>query len=70
MAVQHDQSVSDAQRASWLESQGWRVTRFWNNDILTNTEGVLMTILQALQDGQTLTRLASLGTLSRGAGEG
>jgi hypothetical protein len=33
-------------------------------------EGVLTAILQALQDGQTLTCLATLGTLSRDAGEG
>ena len=38
---QHDQSSADTQRTAWLESQGWRVMRFWNNDTLTNTEGVL-----------------------------
>src|SRR5713226_1448315 len=48
---QHDQSAADAQRTAWLESHGWRVIRFWNNDILANTEGVLTTILEALRDG-------------------
>ncbi|HEX9490080.1 MAG TPA: endonuclease domain-containing protein [Stellaceae bacterium] len=48
---QHDQSATDAQRTAWLESGGWRVIRFWNNDILTNSEGVLTTILDALRDG-------------------
>jgi very-short-patch-repair endonuclease len=48
---QHDESISDARRTAWLESQGWRVIRFWNNDILANTEGVLSTLLQALRDG-------------------
>jgi very-short-patch-repair endonuclease len=47
---QHDESPSDARRTAWLEGQGWRVLRFWNNDILANTEGVVSTILQALSE--------------------
>jgi very-short-patch-repair endonuclease len=45
---QHDESKSDARRT---ESQGWRVIRFWNNDILANTEGVVSTILEVLRNG-------------------
>ena len=45
---QHDASASDAMRTAWLEEQGWRVLRFWNNDVLTNTEGVVETILKEL----------------------
>ncbi len=48
---QHNESTADLRRTAWLESEGWRVIRFWNNDILANTEGVLSTILQALQHG-------------------
>ena len=48
---QHNESTADIRRTAWLESQGWRVIRFWNNDILVNTEGVLSTILRALQHG-------------------
>jgi very-short-patch-repair endonuclease len=48
---QHNESAADERRTAWLESQGWRVVRFWNNDILVNTEGVLAAILQALKDG-------------------
>ena len=48
---QHDENMADALRTAWLESQGWRVLRFWNNDILANTEGVMETVLQALRDG-------------------
>ncbi len=48
---QHNESTADIRRTAWLESEGWRVIRFWNNDILANTEGVLSTILQALQHG-------------------
>ena len=38
----------DAARTKELEAQGYRVIRFWNNESLTNTEGVLSTILGAL----------------------
>jgi very-short-patch-repair endonuclease len=40
---------SDAQRDAWFESQGYRVLRFWNNDIFNNEEGVLTAILSALE---------------------
>ena len=36
---QHDASV-DADRTSFLEQRGYRVLRFWNNDVLGNREGV------------------------------
>jgi very-short-patch-repair endonuclease len=45
---QHSEQIEyDARRDDWLKSQGFSVLRFWNNDILTNTEGVLETILSA-----------------------
>src|SRR5580704_1023810 len=47
---QHADSESDRERTAWLEEQGWRVLRFWNNDILTNTEGVVETVLKELQE--------------------
>jgi very-short-patch-repair endonuclease len=36
-------------RTKWLEAHGYRVIRFWNNDVLANTEGVLLMILDALR---------------------
>jgi very-short-patch-repair endonuclease len=36
-------------RTRWLEGRGYRVLRFWNNDVLANTEGVLLMILAALR---------------------
>jgi very-short-patch-repair endonuclease len=45
---QHCDSEDDARRSAWLESHGWRVIRFWNNEILTNSEGVLIAIMRAL----------------------
>ena len=38
----------DEERVSWLEERGYRVLRFWNNDVLTNTEGVLEKIREVL----------------------
>jgi len=46
---QHADNAADALRTAWLESQGWRMIRFWNNDVLGNTNGVVETILRALQ---------------------
>ena len=46
---QHSDSATDARRTAWLESQAWRAIRFWKNDILGNTAGVVDTILRVLQ---------------------
>ena len=39
----------DARRDAYLKAQGFRVLRFWNNEIFTNEEGVLTVILSALE---------------------
>ncbi|WP_353653178.1 endonuclease domain-containing protein [Porphyrobacter sp. SLTP] len=46
---QHAESVHDAVRDDWLRAQGFRVLRFWNNDILGNPDGVARVILDAAQ---------------------
>jgi len=46
---QHAENLADAARTSYLEAQGFRVLRFWNNDILTNPDGVAAAILAALE---------------------
>jgi len=33
--------IADNRRTSWLESEGFIVLRFWDNEILENTVGVL-----------------------------
>ena len=38
----------DAERTQYLESQGLRVLRFWNNDVLSNLDGVLAHIGDAV----------------------
>jgi very-short-patch-repair endonuclease len=42
---QHAESPRDKARDAYLASQGWKVLRFWNNEVLQNREGVLETIL-------------------------
>jgi very-short-patch-repair endonuclease len=46
---QHCESEYDAVRDAYLKAHGFRVLRFWNDDIFDNEEGVLTSILNALQ---------------------
>ena len=34
----------DDVRTRWLQSEGYRVIRFWNNDVMSRTDAVLETI--------------------------
>jgi very-short-patch-repair endonuclease len=44
-----DQNVRrDEARTRWLEKEGYRVIRFWNNDITNNIDGVMETIYAAV----------------------
>jgi len=42
--------ANDRERLAWLESQGFRVIRFWNNEIINNIEGVVAIIMNALEE--------------------
>lgn len=53
---QHADSAGDAERDTWFEAQGFRVLRFWNNDILKNPDGVAIAIATALSEEEPLTR--------------
>ncbi len=44
-----DQQDYDSRRDDWLRAQGFRVLRFWNNEVLGNTQGVLERILSELR---------------------
>ncbi|MBI2856760.1 MAG: DUF559 domain-containing protein [Chloroflexi bacterium] len=46
--VQEVLRARDAERAQWLEGEGYRVLRFWNNDVLHNLNGVMLVIREAL----------------------
>ena len=41
-------AISDASRTAYLNVHGYRVIRFWNNDVLSNIEGVCEVIQSAL----------------------
>ena len=48
---QHNEAAGiakDKERSEWLESRGFRVLRFWNNDILSNIEGVIAEVLRSV----------------------
>ena len=42
-------SVVDAARTAYLQSQGFQVLRFWDNDVLLKTDSVLEAIWNAAQ---------------------
>jgi very-short-patch-repair endonuclease len=39
---------NDDARTRWLEAEGYRVLRFWNNDLIENIDGVMETVYAAL----------------------
>jgi very-short-patch-repair endonuclease len=45
---QHDRSAVDEGRTKVLEANGYRVLRYWNNDVLSNIEGVLEDVVRAI----------------------
>jgi very-short-patch-repair endonuclease len=46
---QHVGSEYDQYRSDWLRTQGWRVIRFWNNEVRENPNGVAEAILLTLR---------------------
>jgi very-short-patch-repair endonuclease len=44
-----ENAENDEDRTKWLNSQGFMLLRFWNNEILTNIDGVLENILKECQ---------------------
>jgi very-short-patch-repair endonuclease/predicted GNAT family N-acyltransferase len=59
---QHDQSsTEETERNRFLEGQGYRMLRFWNNDVLTNPEGVWVMISTALAKNHPLPALPHRG---------
>jgi very-short-patch-repair endonuclease len=45
-----EQEEYDQERTKYLEEQGYKVIRFWNNDVLKDIEGVILAIMEALKD--------------------
>ncbi len=60
---QHAEAASyDARRTEYLRAQGLTVLRFWNTDVLANTQGVMETISLSLRERE--------GAAQRRKGEG
>jgi very-short-patch-repair endonuclease len=47
-----EQRTYDEARTRWLESQGYRVLRFWNNEVLAETDKVIELIAKRLEDSE------------------
>ena len=47
---QHNDSPADARRDALLRQCGFRVLRFWNNDVQSNIDGVVDVIARALSE--------------------
>ena len=46
-----EQEEYDEERTKQLESLGYKVVRFWNNDVIKDIEGVIRSILFAMESG-------------------
>ena len=47
-----EQEEYDIKRTAFLESKGYRVLRFWNNQVMNEIENVLQTIFNVLEEGE------------------
>ena len=67
---QHADSEQDMRRTAFLESKGYRVLRFWNNDILESLGGVIQIISAALSTPHPAPAAPESPSPSRGEGIG
>ena len=44
-----EQQEYDDDRTKYLESLGYKVIRFWNNDVMKNMDGVILSIMYSLE---------------------
>lgn len=47
-----EQEEYDTERTAFFESKGYRVLRFWNNEVMNNMDGVLKVIWSALNESR------------------
>ena len=64
-----DKTDRDERRTAWLESQGFILLRFWNNDVIDNMDGVLHRIAEALERQAAVARTPHPGPLPQGERE-
>src|SRR5262249_55306504 len=67
---QHADASTDHRRDRWFAANDFLVLRFWNNDVLSNLEGVLTSILHALREHTPHPARAARGRPSPARGEG
>jgi very-short-patch-repair endonuclease len=67
---QHADSSTDDRRDRWFAANDFMVLRFWNNDVLSNLEGVLTSILDILRERTPHPARAARGRPSPARGEG
>jgi len=63
-----DQQEYDAERTKFLESQGYKVIRFWNNAVMNDLNGVISNIQFALEDKADGSNPGGEGEEPEGAG--
>ena len=45
-----EQEEYDNERTRYLESLGYKVIRFWNNEVMKNVDSVILAVMNALED--------------------
>jgi very-short-patch-repair endonuclease len=66
---QHADNPRDLDRDRYFINQGYRVLRFWNNDVLKNLEGVLIRITEFIGGHPSPGALRAPPSPSRGEGD-
>ena len=51
-----DREEYDSIRTAWLESKGYKVIRFWNNQVMKETDAVIETILKKCNELKSATQ--------------
>jgi very-short-patch-repair endonuclease len=65
---QHAENARDQIRDADLRSRGFRILRFWNNDILGNADGVLQQIIDTIERSPSPRGLRPRPSPTRGEG--
>ena len=65
-----EQAEYDAERTAYLEGLGFKVIRFWNNQVMQDISGVILSIRNALETPPDLWSLSPNPQDSGRAGEG
>jgi very-short-patch-repair endonuclease len=65
---QHADSTADMQRDRAMEQLGYRTLRFWNHDVLRETDAVIATILDAVV-ARSRSKASPLSPLTDGQGQ-